>query len=55
MPEIPGVCLEVLCFQAKQAGERCTPGDWPGTPANYESPADGLEFIGEFYAKTRRA
>ena len=25
MPEIPGVCLEVLCFQAKQAGERCTP------------------------------
>ena len=29
------------------------PADWPGTPANYEPPADALEFIGEFYAKTR--
>ena len=29
------------------------PEDWPGTPANYEPPADALEFIGDFYAKTR--
>ena len=31
-----------------------SPADWPETPANYEPPADALEFIGEFYAKTRR-
>ena len=29
------------------------PGDWPAVPANYEPPADALEFFGEFYAKTR--
>lgn len=29
--------------------------DWPDTPDNYAPPADALEFIGEFYAKTRRS
>ena len=28
--------------------------DWPETPADYEPPADALEFIGELYAKTRQ-
>ena len=32
-----------------------TPEDWPETPDNYEPPVDALEFIGEFYAKTRRS
>ena len=31
-----------------------TPEAWPETLANYEPPADALEFIGEFYAKARR-
>ena len=30
-----------------------SPDDWSETPANYEPPADALEFIGEFYRETR--
>ena len=30
-----------------------TPADWPVTPPNWEPPADALEFISDFYGKTR--
>ena len=29
-----------------------TQDDWPRTPADYEPPADALEFTGQFYVKT---
>ena len=29
------------------------PADWPTTPPDWEPPVDALEFIGEFYGKTR--